>query len=160
MDMRRRLLLLTVVAGGVMVAGAIAAVGLASRWSPWWYTSGPSACGAPAEYRIDGGPAQPFGGCAGVFSEPPASARVRVGQEIDVHMSEDASGHPGFPAPTSANADVLTRGSPQDGGATVSFRARSPGMALLATRALCQVLPPPAADELTTCAILAVTVIP
>lgn len=75
-------------------------------------------------------------------------------------MSEDALGHPGIPAPTSANAKVLMRGSLQDRGATVSFRARSPGVALLETHAFCQVMPPPAADEFTTCSVLAVTVVP
>jgi hypothetical protein len=154
------LLLLTIVAGSVIVTAVIAALVVASPWSPWWFTSGSSACGPPAEYRVDGSATHALGGCAGVFPIPPVWASVRVGQEVDVHMTEDESGSSGTAAPMTANSKVLMRNSLADGGATVSFQARSPGVALLETRALCQVMPPPAADEFTACTILAVTVLP
>jgi hypothetical protein len=108
------LLLLAVVAGAVTVTAVIVALVLAHPWSPWWSTSGTSACGPPAEYRVDGSAAQPLGNCAGVFPFPPISASVRVGQEIDVHMTEDESGSPGTPAPMTANSKVLMRSSLAD----------------------------------------------
>ena len=149
--MKRRWLPLTVIVAIVIVAGAIAAVVVASRASPWWSTPGPSAEGAPAEYRIDGGPLRLLGSAAGIFPIPSASVRVRVGQEIDVHSN---------PVPTSTSSRVLVQSGIADGGATAGFHARSPGTALLETTGFCAAVSPPAASEFGTCSILAVTVVP
>jgi hypothetical protein len=139
---KRRWLPLAVVVGALIVAG---------RASPWWSASGPSAEAALAEYRIDGGPLQVLGSAAGIFPIPSASLRVRVGQEIDVHYN---------PVPTSTNSKVLVQSGITDGGATISFQARSPGTALLEATGLCAEVSPPAASEFSRCAILAVTVVP
>jgi hypothetical protein len=150
--MKRRWLPLTVLVGVLIVAGAIAAVAVASRASPWWSTpGGPSAEGALAEYRIDGGPLRLLGSGAGIFPIPSPSVRVRVGQEIDIHSDT---------VPTSTNSRVLVQSGTTDGGATTSFQARALGVAILETTGLCAVVSPPAASEFTTCSILAVTVIP
>lgn len=149
--MKRRWLPLTVVVGVLIVAGAIAAGVAASRASPWWSTPGPSADGAPAEYRIDGGPLRLLGSAAGIFPIPSPSVRIRVGQEIDVHAD---------PAPSSTNSKVLVQSGTTDGGATASFQARSPGVALMETTALCAVFSPPTASEFGRCSILTVTVVP
>jgi len=149
--MKRRWLPLTVIVAIVIVAGAIAAVVVASRASPWWSTPGPSAEGAPAEYRIDGGPLRLLGSAAGIFPIPSAAVRVRVGQEIDVHSN---------PVPTSTSSRILVQSGITDGSATASFQARSPGTALLETTGFCAEVSPPAASQLGTCSILAVTVVP
>jgi hypothetical protein len=156
MGMKRRWLPFTVVVAVVMVAGAIAAVVVAGRASPWWSTPSPSAEGALAEYRIDGGPLRLLGSAAGIFPIPSASERVRIGQEIDVHSNDVHSN----PVPTSTNSRVLVQSGITDGGATASFQARSPGAALLETTGFCAEVSPPAASEFTTCSILAVTVVP
>jgi hypothetical protein len=151
MGVKRRWLPLTVAVGVLIVAGAIAAGVVASRASPWWSTPGPSAEGALAEYRIDGGPLRLLGSAAGIFPIPPASVQVRVGQEIDVHANS---------APSSTNSNVLVQSGTTDGGATTSFQARSPGLALLETIGLCAVFSPPTASEFGRCSILAVTAVP
>ena len=134
----------------MIVAAAIAVVA-ANRASPWWSTSGPSAEGAPAEYRIDGGSLRLLGSGAGIFPIPSASVQVRVGQEIDVHHD---------PVPTSTDPKVLVQSGIKDGGATASFQARSPGIALLETTGYCEEISPSAASEFRSCSILAVTVVP
>jgi hypothetical protein len=148
--MKRRWLPLTILVGVLIVAGAIATVVVATRASPWWSTPGPSAEGAPAEYRIDGGPLTLLGGGGGIFPIPSPSVRVRVGQEIDIHS---------FTVPTSTNSRVLVESGTRDGGATTSFQARSLGVAILETTGLCAEVSPPATSEFTTCSMLAVRVI-
>ena len=149
--MKRRWLPLTVLVGVLIVAGGIAAGVAAGRAFPWWSTPGPSAEGALAEYRIDGGPLRLLGSAAGIFPIPPASVQVRVGQEIDVHYS---------PVATSTNSKVLVPIGITDEGATAGFLAQSSGTALLEATGLCAVFSPPTASVFGRCSILAVTVVP
>jgi hypothetical protein len=106
----------------------------------WWQGSGGvSACGPPAVYRVNGGPLQSVGDCAGHLLTPPTHVIVAVGGEVDVHIAEEGSGPSGdqlapiFPTPSSDDTSVLKPTSIDDGGATESFVAVGPGTANVVT---------------------------
>jgi hypothetical protein len=144
---RRSSLVGGIVAGLTLVVvtscGAALSGTTASNW--WDTTGGVSACGTPASYRVDAGPSQEVGSCAGIFVIPPAHVIVAVGSEVDVHLAQEGSGPSGdelvpiYPTPWSDNTTVLESEIVSDGGATESFIAVGPGTANVTTQAFCLV---------------------
>jgi hypothetical protein len=109
----------------------------------WWHTTGTSACGSPAMYRVNDGSVSYAGDCAGNLLIPPPTAMLAVGGQIDVHMVEEGSGPTGthlvpvWPIPSSSNQSILRVTSVTDGGSTETFLAVGGGTTDLVTKALC-----------------------
>jgi hypothetical protein len=84
-----------------------------------------------------------LGSCDGNFAIPAAKVTVHVGQDIDVHMTEESTGCTGtryvpiFPLPYSSQPSVLARATISKDKATGTFTARHPGHAMLFTTAYC-----------------------
>jgi predicted RecA/RadA family phage recombinase len=102
------------------------------------------------------------GDCAGYFLIPAQKATVRVGQEISVHMTEEAAGPSGnrlvpvFPLPHSSRPSVLAAGAVSPDRATGTYRAIRPGQAVLVSRAWCLA----GNNEITgSCPVIVVTVL-
>ncbi len=128
----------------VVLTGCSSPTGTTSWWSQG---SGASACRFPAWYRVAGGSVQPAGDCAGDLYDPAVVLTMRVGQQLDVHMTEEdnprSSGLvPVYPVPTSSDPHILRRVA-TDGDATASYRALAPGTASLLS-------PDPFCTETTT----------
>jgi hypothetical protein len=130
----------------VLIAVAVAALaGCGAR--PWWYSSGESGCGLPGLIRADGH-VSAIGNCAGELSRSARTVSVRVGAEIDVHMTPEgtSAGTPDVPLPTSTNSEVLRATDPGGRGPTTTYRAVGPGKAtLMSTTIFCtsdHTLPP------------------
>lgn len=111
--------------------------------SPWWaWPPGVTTCGAPALLRIDAGPPQRLGDCAGSLLAAPAIVAIRVGQEIDLHMTTDASdgdmsAPPSSALPSSPDDSILRLLSTADNGATGRYLATAPGDLVLFTIGTC-----------------------
>ena len=124
----------------------------------WWYEAGVSACGIPVRYRIDGGQIVDLGSCAAFLGEPAASAEMRVGQDLDMHITTDTTG-PIYPLPQSTDDSILRLVSQADNGATGSYQAVGSGTVVLMTNGLCM----DTRDGVQTdgpCPVLTVTVTP
>jgi hypothetical protein len=84
-----------------------------------------------------------LGNCAANFVIPAAKVTVHVGQDIDVHMTEESTGYTGthfvpmFPLPYSSRPSVVARTTVSTDKATGTFTARRPGHAVLFTTADC-----------------------
>jgi hypothetical protein len=103
-----------------------------------------------------------IGDCAELLLDPPSTVTVRVGDELDVHVTTSESDtspslQPIYPTPSTTATDTLGLVAVTDAGATVAFRAIAPGTALLTTRGLCLHIPD---DQETngSCPVLLVTV--
>jgi hypothetical protein len=129
----------------------------------WWQTTGTSACGPPASYRIDSVPLHYLGDCAGYLIDPPVKVTLAIGGVLDIHITEEASGPDGrllvpiYPTPASANTSVLVATAVSDGGATESFRAVGVGSADVTTAASCLISPTVVATD-KRCPVLLVVV--
>lgn len=149
----------------VVVSGLVAGCG--SR--PWWQGAedlGVSSCGLPAMVRV-AGRVMPVGTCAGSFVIPAEKATLHVGEEIDVHMTEEpasASGNllvPVYPLPHSSGVSVLKRTATSPDMATATYIAEHPGHAMLISRAACvRSRPIEQYRDSVDCPVLNVTVIP
>jgi hypothetical protein len=139
--------------------------GAPGRAAAWWaWPAGATTCGAPALYRIGGGQPVRIGNCAAMLLMTPAPVEVRVGQEIDLHMTTGTPDAPGlaaslYPLPASPNDAILHAVAQADDGATGRFMAIAPGDVVLATTGLCT---DPESGRQTNgaCPVLAVTVTP
>jgi hypothetical protein len=102
------------------------------------------------------------GECASNLLDPPTAVKVRVGEEVDVHMTEEmgTSGSlvPMYPSPTSSDAAVLQRVALTDGGQSATFLAEAPGTAMIMTSGLC-LNTQTFRQTFGACPVLAVTVI-
>jgi hypothetical protein len=84
-----------------------------------------------------------LGSCAMSFVIPAVKVTVHVGQDIDVHMTEESTGYtgthfvPAFPLPYSSRPSVVARTAVSADKATGTFTARRPGHAVLFTTADC-----------------------
>ena len=112
-----------------------------SELSPWW-ASGLTFCGVPAKYRVNSGPPIAVGDCAELLLDPASTVTIRVGDELDLHVTSSASAaspsqEPIYPTPATAATTVLGLMAVTDAGATVAYRAIAPGTALLTTSGLC-----------------------
>ena len=131
--------------------------------TPWWYHTGTSTCGVPAMVRA-GGRVIPLGNCASSFVVPAAKVTVRVGEEIDVHMTQAPAGPSGkrllpeSPLPRSSAPHILRRTAISPDAATGTYLAARPGHAKLLTRTGCYV--PATGRDVPGCAVLDVTVRP
>jgi hypothetical protein len=111
--------------------------------SAWWQSQGSSACATPALYRVNKGPVHGLGDCAGHLLVPPATVKLRVGDDIDVHIIQNAPVAPGsspipmVPIPSSSDSTVLKVASVADYGATETLHALRPGTASLMTLGDC-----------------------
>lgn len=124
---------------GSTPAGSIGSTPAVSSSPPqqWWVVgTGSSGCGHAAWYRL-AGQVHPAGDCAANLDDPAVDVTMRVGEQLDIHMTEDESATsrglvPLYAVPTSSNSAVLQRVSVgQD--ATASYRAVAPGTAKLLT---------------------------
>lgn len=117
------------------LTGVAAGLTGCSSQQPWWSMgTGTSACGFPAFYRVVGQVA-PAGDCAGNLYDPAVAVTLKVGQQVDVHMTEEETARsselvPMFPVPTSSDSTVLQRMAGGDN-ATATYRAEAPGTAQL-----------------------------
>jgi hypothetical protein len=100
-----------------------------------------------------------------MFVTPAVKVTVHVGQDIDVHMTEESTGYsgthlvPAFPLPYSSQPSVVARTTISTDKATGTFTARRPGHATLFTTADCLA----AGSEQPThgkCPALDITVLP
>jgi hypothetical protein len=84
-----------------------------------------------------------LGNCAATFGIPAVKVTVHVGQDIDVHMTEESTGYTGthfvpiFPLPYSSRPSVVARTTISTDKATGTFTARHPGHATLFTTSIC-----------------------
>jgi hypothetical protein len=154
----------TVLAAGVVAAVVSCGSPASDGTTTWWQgTGGASACGPAAVYRINSGPIEIAGGCAGFLAVPATHVVVAVGSKVDVHITEEAKGSDGnelvpiYPTPSSNNPSVLESTSVADGGSTESFLAVGPGTADLMTTGLCA-LSPASANVDAPCPMLQVGV--
>ena len=147
------------------VAGAVLVTACASTGtSPWWRQTGTSSCGPPALMRV-AGQVTWLGNCAAMFVTPAVKVTVHVGQDIDVHMTQEqtrASGNhlvPIYPLPYSSRPSVVARTTISTDKATGTFTARHPGHATLFTTSNCWVV---ARSQQThgKCPALDITVLP
>jgi hypothetical protein len=149
----------------VWVAGSCASLDRVATQgtTTWWDRTGASACGTPAVYRIDGGPLQYAGDCAGYLIDPPAKVALRIGEVLDVHVVEEASGSNGsqlipiYPTPSSSDTSVLEVTSVSDAGSTESLQVVGAGSAWVVTTGSC-VLPTTAIAVDVHCPVLLVVV--
>ena len=132
---------------------------------PWWvsHPGRTSNCGPAAEIRV-AAHVTALGGCVGLFVTPPRTATIHVGQELDVHMTQEPSGSgtglvPFYPLPHSSSASVMTRIDVSADGSTASYRALQPGRIALLTKARCLVRGTRRISTAPWCPILDVTVI-
>jgi hypothetical protein len=123
--------------------------------SPWWSQTGTSACGPPALVRIDGHVAA-VGDCAGLLIIPALKVKVRVGQEIDVHMLAG-------PPPYSSRRSVLMPGAitPPEW-APGTYQPVHPGRAALISRTWPCLIAHHRPPRVITgnCPVIGVTVVP
>jgi hypothetical protein len=93
-------------------------------------------CGPPSQVRLHGH-VIPVGNCAGMLLVPAQQVTLDVGQRIDVHMTEEGAGPhgnkwvPAIPLPRSSRPSVLMRSAISPDRATATYRAVSPGNAVL-----------------------------
>jgi hypothetical protein len=143
---------------------ATAASLLVSCSSRPWYRTGASACGPPAQVRVNEH-VMPVGDCAALLVIPPAKVRVHVGQQIDVHMTEEGSGPSGnqlvpiFPLPASSRPAVVMPGAVSADRATGTYLAVGPGHAVLISEAMCVVRHRTPPEITGSCPVIEVTVI-
>jgi hypothetical protein len=83
-----------------------------------------------------------IGDCAALMLDPPSTLTVRVGDELDLHVTtsetdRSPSVEPIYPTPTTAANSVLRLLAVTDAGATAAYRAIAAGTALLTTTGLC-----------------------
>jgi hypothetical protein len=95
------------------------------------------------------------GTCGQGLSKPPQKVTLIVGQRIDVHMFEGAVPHSSHPL-------VLAPGAVSRDRATQTYRAASPGHAVLVSGAVrCLMISHPQTKQTArTCPVVAVTVLP
>jgi hypothetical protein len=95
------------------------------------------------------------GTCGQGFSKPPQKMTLVVGQRIDVHVFEGA-------VPHSSRPSVLAPGAMSRDRTTQTYRAASPGQAVLISDGVrCFVISHPEIKQgLRTCPVIAVTVVP
>lgn len=129
----------------------------ATSQSPWWLTTAVTTCDAPAAYRLPDG-SQRLGSCTGLLVDPPAAVTVRVGDMVEVHMTESSpGGHPVYAVPTSTDAAILTLLS-SSGNTTAAFRASAVGTAWLVSVGRCLDAATNIESISGTCPVLAVVV--
>jgi hypothetical protein len=122
---------------------------------PWWSSQDEiTPCGPPALVRA-AGHVMGVGTCGQGFSKPPQKVTLIVGQRIDVHVFEGA-------VPHSSRPSVLAPGAVSRDRTTQTYRAASPGHAVLVSDAVrCFVISHPELNRVTrTCPVIAVTVVP
>ncbi len=122
---------------------------------PWW--SSPNLitpCGPSGLVRV-AGHVSGVGTCGQGFSKPPQKMTLIVGQRIDVHVFEGT-------VPHSTRPSVLAPGAVSRDRTTQTYRAASPGHAVLVSDAVrCFVVSHPEIKQtLRTCPVIAVTVVP
>ena len=158
-------LMLTAV--GLLASCGVVHAGASSGDRPWWYRTGVSMCGPPAQVRLHGH-VMSVGNCAGMLLVPAQQVTLDVGQQIDIHMTEEGTGPhgnkwvPAFPLPQSSRSSVLTRSAISPDRATASYRAVRPGHAvLMSSRTFCLHTRHHGFHETTaSCPVVEVTVIP
>lgn len=111
----------------------------------WWGDPTGKYCVVPAYYRV-AGKVNGVGGCfGGLFDPPNRDVKVSVGQDLDVHMHIlVVGGRPLYPLPESSDPRVIRQWLRTDT-VTQTYRALSPGSALLLTTGSCLI-----ADESPT----------
>jgi hypothetical protein len=106
----------------------------------WWALGHETACGPEMAIRIDG-QVTFIGNCAGQLVIPAKQVIVHVGDEFDVHVTQEQSGEPvlALPKPTST---VLRLVRTDNSNAVETFRAIAPGKSGLISKtdAPCQLL--------------------
>ena len=149
-------------AAAVLIVAVAAWRFASSTAAPWW-ASGipPTTCAWPAVYRTAAVTREGLGGCAGVLLDPPAAVGLRVGEELDLHMTTGAAlgslpPAPEYPLPTSPDAAVLRLVATTDGGATGVYRAVAPGTVTLTSSGFC--IHKSGQETAGVCPLLAVTV--
>jgi hypothetical protein len=142
-------------AGARATAHARAAGGarLQAGRGPWW-SRDITPCGPPALVRA-AGHVMGVGTCGQGLSRLPRKVTLIVGQRIDVHMFEGALPH-------SSRPSVLAPGTVGRDGVTRTYRAASPGHAVLVSGAArCLVSShPEIKQDVRACPVVAVTVVP
>ena len=123
-------------------------------------------CGPPALVRV-GGHIMSLGSCAGNLFLPAPKVRVHVGQEIDVHVTEEGTGPAGnqlvplFPVPRSSRPSVLLPGAVGPDQATERYQAIRPGHAALIAQTSCTAISHgKILDVAGSCPLIEVTVVP
>lgn len=136
--------------GWVVVIGLLATGCGAGH--PWWYRSGISSCAPPVTILVHDA-TQQLGDCAGRLIEPPRTVRMSVGDQLALHVLQDADSSPIMPAPTASPSGILRALSRNDFGSTVTFQADQAGTTELVTSTpLC------GRGEVRTCGVLRVVV--
>jgi GrpB-like predicted nucleotidyltransferase (UPF0157 family) len=126
-----------------LALGALLMTGCGSS-HPWWYTSGATSCGPPADLRMAGHISE-LGNCAGNFLTPARQVTLNVGDTIDLHMLQEAGGPSGSspvplpPAmlPAVRGSSAVKRTAANSAQATTTFRAEHPGQATLVIPGRC-----------------------
>ena len=123
---------------------------------PWWQHP-ITPCAAPALVRA-GGHVLGVGTCSGQLAIPERKLTLAVGQRIDVHMTQGA----GIRLPHSSRLAVLAPVAGSRAGTTQTYRAASPGHAVLVSDAAgCFILRHSEGRDTTRdCPVVAVTVVP
>ncbi len=158
----RLVLVAAVLLVGALVI-AVAALRPAPATSPWWTLGTPPiTCAWPAVYRTPTVARGGLGGCAGVLVDPPAEVRLRVGQELDLHMTTGAPVEslppvPDYALPISPDMSVLRLVSVADGGSTGVYRAVAAGRVVLTSAGFC--IHRSGQETHGECPLLAVTVV-
>ena len=110
----------------------------------------------------------PVGNCAGMLVVPGQHVTVHVGQQIDVHMTEEGTGPhgsrmvPAIPLPHSSSPAVLIPGAISPDRATGTYRAARPGHAALTSpRTFCLITGQRRASHeiVGNCPVIEVTVV-
>lgn len=153
------------VAALVVATGLLGSCGVTHAGGrPWWSQSG--SCGSPAVVRLPGHVLN-VGTCAGSLQIPASVVTLDVGQQIDVHMTEEAdpSGNrmvPVIPLPRSSRVSVVAPGAIGADRATETYRAVRPGRAVLMSHTQACFLVHHRKPGTTTgsCPVVEITVVP
>ncbi len=126
---------------------------------PWWYSSGVTTCGTPAQIRV-AGRVHYLGGCAGQFVSPAEKLTIHLGQRLDIHMAEDSAGPSGrlrpiFALPRSSDSSILALIDRATDQATATFEARKTGHVWLLGPFACSSI----AQRPGACPVLDITVV-
>lgn len=114
----------------------------------WWIggpggaPTGPTSCGIPAFLRLEGR-VQQLGGCAADLPDPPVRVRLRLGELLDLHVTQEDTERglrPFFPLPL-PDAAVLPLVRVEPGAATGTYRADEVGTVALVAASDCPARP-------------------